>query len=102
MACPVAFAAMSDSTTSAGSAEHGFQFVRRGRVEKIELHKIDAGDRLHRLDVDGDDAAVLRSADALGRHLAPATGGGAKIDHAGAFLEDARFVVDFDELEGGA
>ena len=83
-------------------AEHGFQFVRRAGVEKIDLREIDAGDRIHRQEIDGDDAAALRGADALGRHLAPAAGRGAEIDHARAFLQEARFVVDLDQLEGGA
>ena len=43
-----------------------------------------------------------RCADALARHLAPAAGRGAEIDHARAGLEQMMLVVDLGELEGGA
>ena len=102
MAWPVAFAAMSDSTTSAGPPSMAFSFSGAPASRKSSLHEIDAGDRLHRQEIDGDDAARLRRADALGRHLAPAAGRGAEIDHARAFLEEARLVVDLDQLVGGA
>ena len=49
-----------------------------------------------------DHAALLRRADALGRHLAPAAGRSAKIDHARAFFEKMTLVVDLGQLEGGA
>ena len=73
-------------------------------VHEIELQELDAGDRLHRQEVDGDHLAPLPSTDAhpLGRHLGPAARRGAEVDHALAGLEQAVLVVDLDQLEGGA
>ena len=42
------------------------------------------------------------ASDALCGDLAPAAGRGAEIDDAAAMLEQAIFVVDLDQLEGGA
>jgi hypothetical protein len=57
-----------------------------------------AGDRLDRQQVDADDGARA----ALQRHLGPATGSGAEVEHAHALLDDVEAIVEFDELKGGA
>src|SRR6185295_18214262 len=80
--------------------EHGAELFRRIGVEKIDPREFDAADRVHRQDVDGDDAAVL--ADALARHLAPAAGRRAKIDNARTAFQHVMLVVDLGELEGRA
>ena len=108
MRCPVAFAAMSESTTSAGSAEHPLELIGRAWIEKIELDELDAGHRRHVEEVDRHDfpthlaALALRGADALGCDLAPAAGRGAEIDHPRALPEQMVLVVDLDQLEGSA
>src|SRR5665811_891246 len=47
-------------------------------------------------------AKRVGAADALGRDLAPAAGGGAKIDHGDPRFEEMILVVDFDQLVGRA
>ena len=79
-------------------AKHGHQRLRRRRIEKIELHEIDAGDRVHRQNIDRHDAALARRADAPGCHLAPAAGRGAEVDDPRAFLQQFRLVVDLGQL----
>ena len=87
MRWPVALAAMSDSTTSAGPPSFSFSRSGASRVEEIELQHLDAGDRLHLENVDRDHAAAAGiGADPLRRDLAPAAGRGAEIDHAPARL----------------
>ena len=93
---------MSDSTTSAGPPSMALSLSGAAAIEEIELHEIDAGDRLHRQHVDRDDAAALGRADALGRDLAPAAGRGAEVDHARAGFQEMRLVVDLGQLEGRA
>ena len=63
----------------------------------------DRGDRLHAMHVDGDDAALaVPRLHPLDRHLRPAAGSRPQIDDPGARLQEAEFVVDLGELEGGA
>ena len=54
---PVAFAAMSDSTTSAAPPSMALSRSGAVGVEKIELQEIDAGDRRHLEKIDRDHAA---------------------------------------------
>src|SRR5215472_6593480 len=68
-------------------------------VQKIELQKLDAGDRLHLQNVERDDTAAGPGA-ARG-DFAPAARRGAEIDHAGTGFEQMKFVVDLGELVGG-
>src|SRR5262249_38675620 len=84
-------------------AEHGFDFIRRARVEKVARDEFDARHRRHRKAIDRHDLPPpLRAADALRRDLAPAAGRGAEIDHPRAWLGQMMLVVDLDQLEGGA
>src|ERR1700730_6908093 len=82
-------------------SQHGLQLLRRARVEKVEMQKLDAGDRAHVEAIDGDDAAAsLPRPYPFRRHLAPAARGRAKIDDPRAGLEHMVLVVDLGELEG--
>ena len=100
---PVAFAAMSESTTSAPPPSISCSTCGACAVEEVELAELDTRDRRHVEDVDRHHlAAALRGADPLRRDLAPAAGRGAEIDHAAARLEQAILVVDLDQLVGGA
>ena len=82
------------------AAEHFFETIRRGVVEKVEFEEFDPGHRLEFENIERDHPPL--GADALERNLAPAAGRRAEIDHAGAFLEQMIFVVDFGELIGRA
>ena len=85
------------------AVECGAQPLGRSRIEKIELHEIDARDRLHLENVDGYDfPPPLARTDTLGRDLAPAARSRAQIDHARAALQQVVLVIDLDELVGGA
>ena len=79
------------------AAEHRLELVRRIGVEKVDLREFSAGNRIHRQDVDADDASAR--ADALDRDLAPAAGRGAQIDHARAALQHVMLVIDLGQLE---
>jgi hypothetical protein len=88
---------MSDITTSARPPHHRDEFFRRVLGQEVELRKIDAGDFRHLQEIDRDHLALaVDRADALGRNLAPAAGGGAEIDHRDAVLEETILVVDLD------
>ena len=80
--------------------EHLFEPVRRCRVEKIELQKLDPGDWLHVENVERDHPPARPGA--ARRDLAPAAGRRAEIHHARARLEQVKLVVDLGELIGGA
>jgi len=82
------------------AAQHFLQPRRRIGIEKVDARELDAGDRFHVEHVNGDHAAAF--ANALRRHLAPAAGRGAQIDHARAWPQQMVLVVDLGELEGGA
>ena len=101
---PVALAAMSDSTTSAGPPSVAFSRSGALGVEEVHHLEIDAGDRRHVQEVDRHHPALARRPRRTRsrRHLAPAAGRGAEIDDALAALEEAVLVVDLDQLEGGA
>ena len=76
-----------------------------GRVlgQEVELREVDAGDFRHLQQIDRHHLALAADrADALGRDLAPAAGGGAEIDHGDAVLEETMLVVDLDQLVGRA
>ena len=78
-------------------------FSGASSAKKVELRKIDAGDFRHLQEIDRDHLALaVDRADALGRDLAPAAGGGAEIDHGDAMLEEVILVVDLDQLVGRA
>jgi hypothetical protein len=69
-------------------------------IKKIHRDEVDARNRLHLQDIEGDNAAL--GADALCGDRAPATRGGAKIDDARAAFEQTVFVIYFRKLKSRA
>jgi len=93
---------MSESTMS-GSPPRLRQPARRIRIEEVHFQHRGAGHSVHRQIVDADQMRRLqRRFRARGRHLAPAAGRRTEIDHAHARLQQMVFVVDLDQLVGGA
>ncbi len=86
-----------------GPAQLFLQLVRRVGVEKILGEKFDARDRLDVENIDTDHCAPpLRRAGPFRRDLRPAARRRAEIGDLLARPQKAIFVVDFQELEGGA
>ena len=98
---PVAFAAMSDMTMSAGPPSISVRRSGAAASMKVERDELRSRQGLDRQEVDADDAPFpLRGANALCRDLRPAAGRGAEVDDALARLQQPVFVVDLDQLVG--
>ena len=89
-----------------GPNERRAQPVGRLRRHEVEMQDGDAGDRLHLLDIDGDDPARVGPArsrpDPVSRHQRPAARRRAEVHHAGARAQHVEAVVELDQLVGGA
>ena len=81
--------------TAQGIGEH----LRRGIGHEIHLEDRHALKRFDRQQVD---PHHLRFGRFGARHLAPAAGRNAEIDHAGSALQQAEFLVELDQLVGRA
>src|SRR5262249_13357867 len=79
------------------AAEQRFKTLRRRRIEKVELQKLDAGNGFHVQNIKRDDPAA--GADTACGDLAPATWCGTEVDDAGAGSEQFIAVIDLGELE---
>ena len=100
---PVALAAMSDRTPSAGPPSHSRKIARARRDRGSPSPEFDALDRVHLEKVDGDHPApAARAPSSGGRDLAPAAGRGAEIDDALPGLEQLVLVGDLQKLKGRA
>src|SRR5262249_48294961 len=98
-AWPVPCAAMSESTTSARPPRKR----ARSLAGASRCQNPDAGQRLHGQEVDPHHLPLaFDRAYALGRHLGPATGCRAKIDHPRTWLQHVVPVVDLNQFVGGA
>src|SRR6185503_18553770 len=85
------------------AAQHLLKCSGRLRIEEIDLAKRNAGNGRQLKNVDRHDLApALRGADTLGRDLAPAAWCGAEVNNTSAGFQQAIFVVDLDQLVGGA
>ena len=100
---PVAFAAMSDITPSAGPPSHSRSLSGASGVVEVHHPEFDARDRLDLEEVDADDAALaLGGLDFARGDLAPAARRRAEIDDPPARLEELVFLRHLQQLVGGS